>query len=88
MKAFGFNRWQKGKNMRTRKKLIIVSLFITMLLSGCQNKMAGSEGENKVSDKEQVLKQIRRRRRMRIQRIRKTKYKAIRKKQRHWMKVY
>lgn len=41
--------------MRTRKKLVIVSLFITMLLSGCQNKMAGSEGEDKVSDKEQVF---------------------------------
>ena len=41
--------------MRTRKKLIIVSLFITMLLSGCQNKMAGSKGEDKVSDKEQVF---------------------------------
>lgn len=41
--------------MRTRKKLIIVSLFIAMLLSGCQNKMAGSEGEDKVSDKEQVF---------------------------------
>lgn len=55
MKVFGFNRWQKGENMRTRKKLIIVSLFITMLLSGCQNKMAGSKGEDKVSDKEQVF---------------------------------
>ena len=55
MKAFGFNRWQKGENMRTRKKLIIVSLFITMLLSGCQNKMAGGAREDKVSDKEQIF---------------------------------
>ena len=41
--------------MRTRKKLIIVSLFITMLLSGCQNKMAGGAREDKVSDKEQIF---------------------------------
>lgn len=41
--------------MRTGKKFIIVSLFITMLLSGCEHKAAGGAGADKVSEKEQAL---------------------------------
>lgn len=41
--------------MRARKKFIMISLFITMLLGGCDNKMIEDAREDKVSDKEQIF---------------------------------
>lgn len=41
--------------MRARKKFIMISLFITMLLGGCDNEMIDVAREDKVSDKEQIF---------------------------------